>query len=196
MAQPKLDIVSIAVSKEIGDEVTASNANGNLFTAAERLSAINRARGNIYTQMLNQLGITKMIDLYPEFLGKSSLSISNSLLTKTAAIRKAIKLLYTNFLQDKLIIEAVPAEQTLDAEFNIYSKWRGTENKLVFTETENTLKILGATISSGTADVLYLKQPEDIAGYGGANADLIEPYFWLDLITAEAVINLLRKKQY
>lgn len=185
MAQPKLDIVSLAVSRRIGDQVSTSSTDGEVITAAQRLAAINRARGTLFTQLITQLGLRQFADTFPSFvLYEANVTVSP---TKDSRIHKAIKVVYNN-----IIAEEIPAEQIADAIGNQYSAWyTPTGGTLRFYEANNEIVVLGAGVGVTTATVLFIQKPIDIAGYGGANADLIEPYEWLDMITDEAVRTIL-----
>jgi len=188
MAQPKLDIIIAAVIREAGDEFAT------LFDASEVLEAINRARGTVYTEVLTAMKDPQVfMDLYPEFNGMEALSIVTNVITKTAAIRRAIKIMYPS-TNPTHIIEAVPIEQSLDAMFPAgYSKWKGTATRPVFIESTGSLSIIGITITGTVSGIVnYLKQPVNVSSGGD---DIIEPYIWIDMIVAEAVKTLYRMKQ-
>lgn len=178
MAQPKFDICSIALSKKIGDEVSSSSTNGDIWSANDRLEAINRARHWIYSEFLTRMGETQFMNLFPEFVGKKENVVISP--AKAADIRKVIKLYISS-----VIIEAVPSEAIMDAKHNSASPWFGTATKPRFAENGDAIEIIGAD-TPGTATALYLIQPVDIAGIGGANVDLIEPYNWLQHIIEKA----------
>jgi hypothetical protein len=190
MATPKFDIISIALSKVMGDEVTAATSAGNLFTQAVRENAINRARGTIFTQILMKAGLTQFIDQYPEFVSLQSLTFATPAGTVAvpAGVRKVLKIYY-----NALVAEPVPAELILDAKYNTYSKWKGTTAKPVFLQYNNILEILGFVSGTTAATGLVLNDPVDIAS-AGAN-DIIEPYTWLDMIVMEAANILLKTQQ-
>jgi hypothetical protein len=85
MAQPYLEYVTIEVSKGAGDEVAAAGTDGNSFTSAERVRGINRARKEIYTEMLKLLGIDGFKKLYPEFI-KISSSIAKTVVAESGCL--------------------------------------------------------------------------------------------------------------
>lgn len=193
MATTKLNICSIAVSRIIGDEVSEASSHGTLFTATDRLNAINRARGDVYTEMLKSMGMRQFLELYPEFVATSDITFTSSVATKPAGVRRIIKAYYNS-----VIIEVAPVEVTLDALYNSYSKWYGSATYPVIVEWSdggtNKLKIIGATISAAVS-VLYLLDLIDLTGYDSTNADMVEPYAWLNIIIQGAAQYLLNTKQ-
>lgn len=190
--QAKLNLCSIAVSKVVGDEVSLATSDGNLFSAQERLSAINRARGTVYTTLLNRLGMRGFLNLYPEFIGnKTKQSVNNIISDKGNDVRVTIKLYCKN-----IICEGIPAEQIYNAKYDEYSTWKATDKNPKFVEQGQSIMILGFTLlTTDNIDLLYLKQPVDIPAYSATDDDLIEPYIWLQAIINEAVINLFYTKQ-
>jgi hypothetical protein len=189
----KLNLCSIAVSRIIGDEVSAATTDGTLFTSTDRLNAINRARGDIYTEMLKSMGMRQFLELYPEFVATSDIAFTSSVATKPAGVRRIIKAYYSS-----TIIEVAPVEVTLDALYNSYSKWYGSATYPVMVEYSdsgtNKLKVIGATIT-GNISVLYLLDLIDLTGYDSTNADMIECYSWLNIIIQGAAQYLLNTKQ-
>lgn len=183
MAQPKLDIISIDVSRRIGDEVTSSNADGNTITAAQRLKAINDARDMLYTQKLESLGLDDFIRLYPEFVALSTyLAITSNTVTKPADCKLVLEMTCFQDVMGTKNFHSLPKHMTQknyhDALYNTFSRWKATAGKPKFAEFESTVKLV-ATVTDYTDAILnYLKQPVDIAGYGGSNADLFEPEGW------------------
>jgi hypothetical protein len=162
MATTKSNLVSIAVSKIVGDEVTSATSDGTLFTSADRLNAINRARGDVYTEMLKTLGQRQFLELYPEFVATASITFASSVANKPVGIRRIIKAYYNS-----QIIEVAPVEVTLDALYNTYSKWYSTTYPVMVEYSEsgvNKLKIIGATISASVT-VLYVLDLIDLVGH-------------------------------
>lgn len=193
VTQIKLNLCSIAVSKIIGDEVTSSSADGNLFTGLDRLEAINRARGNVYSKILNTTGISQFLAMYPEFSGTKTVTAPtlNTIPDKGADCRAIIKL----YLKS-MIAEGIPAEQKLNALYDNFSNWRATSTSPKFIEETQSVVILGVSLSAEDNIIMsYLKQPVDISGYSPTGEDLIEPYTWLGLIINEAVAYLYYTKQ-
>lgn len=68
MAQPKLNEILIDVSYKIGDGVTSASADGEIFTASDRLKSINEARIILYNDLLETLGVDDFLKIFPEFV--------------------------------------------------------------------------------------------------------------------------------
>ena len=189
----KSNLVSIAVSKIIGDEVSDATYDGVLFKSVDRLSAINRARGDIYTEMLKTLGMRQFLELYPEFIATSDIAFTSSVATKPAGVRRVLKAYYSA----PPLIEVAPVELTLDAMYNTYSKWYSATYPVMVEYSDsgtNKLKVIGATIT-GNISVLYLLDLIDLGGHDSSYADMVEPYSWLNLVIQGAVQYLLNTKQ-
>jgi hypothetical protein len=192
MATTKSNLVSIAVSKIVGDEVSAATSDGTLFTSADRLNAINRARGDVYTEMLKSMGMRQFLELYPEFVATASISFTSSVADKPAGVRRVLKAYYNS-----QIIEVAPVEVTLDAMYNTYSKWYSATYPVMVEYSDsgtNKLKIINATITASVT-VLYVLDLIDLVGHDGAYADMIECYAWLNIIIQGAAQYLLNTKQ-
>lgn len=183
MSQPKLNIVDLDVSRKYGDEVSSAGTNGNVLSAAERLGAINRARGTVFTEIFNNMGMNDFLSAYPEFL---KMGTGVSLSSLPLEIRKVIRVLHNGELY-----LPVPGIHQADALNDPFSKWSSGN---YFIQLENKVEFVGGGTPS-TATVYFARQPVDIAGFGGGNPDLIEPYTWLGLITAETVRVLLSDEQ-
>ncbi len=192
MATTKLNICSIAVSRIVGDEVSAATTEGALFSTTDRLNAINRARGDVYTEMLKTLGMRQFLELYPEFVATSSIAFTSSVADKPAGVRRVLKSYYNS-----QIIEVAPVEVTLDAMYNTYSKWYSSTYPVMVEYSDsgvNKLKIINATITDSVT-VLYLLDLIDLTGYDSTHADMVEPYSWLNIIIQGAAQYLLNTKQ-
>jgi len=192
--QYKLQICSLSLATKVADGVSAYGDNGKDFSATDRLNAINRGRGTVYTQILMKLGAQAFIAQYPEFIGiDTGFVVANR--GTYSKVRKIIKL-----ATSLLTIEPVPEEHFLDAKFNPYSKWKGTASKPRFIEYMGSsgmvVEILDSSQSPpSTVTALYLAQPVDITAIADNGADLIEPYAWLDMIVDEAMKVLLTSQQ-
>lgn len=68
MAQLKLNEILIDVSNKVGDGVSTASADGEIFTASDRLKSINEARIILYNDLLETLGIDDFIKMFPEFV--------------------------------------------------------------------------------------------------------------------------------
>jgi hypothetical protein len=186
MAQPIFDSITIAVSVIVGDEVTTSSGNGNTFSAADRLAAINKARGDIYTKLLKGMGIEEFIKQYPEFVGyEAAVTISP---TKDSRIRKVFKMYDAG--GTNLIVEAVPQRHYLSAKYDTFSKWYGSAGRPRFIEHDDEVETIG--ISQVSQTVEYLKQPVDVTQGG---SEIGEPISWRQLIIERAVEILLQSQQ-
>ncbi len=181
MAQPKLDYVSLELAAVLADAVATSSTGGDIYDAASRLKAINLGRGNVYNKILHELGEKRFMELYPEFIGKGTKTIS----PKDGDIRKVIKAYYNS-----KILEPVPPEQMYEAANITYSAHYASSTYPRFIEYDDKVELLGIGTSPSTCDISYLKQPLFIAGYGGSYPDLIEPWAWLDeiVLAAEQII--------
>jgi len=115
MPQPKLESISIALSKVVGDEVFSAYADGKTFTAADRLDAINRARQLVYVEALIQ-SQGKIALAYPELV-KSG--IKQIFPEKEPDIRIAMKVRSGN-----KVYERIPAIEYMEVRYGQYSKWK------------------------------------------------------------------------
>ena len=185
MAQPLYDSISIAVSTLVGDGVAASGTSGKVFSSNDRLVAINKARGDVYTKLLAQLGIDEFLRQYPEFIiVEASVTISP---TKDTRIRKVIKMWDT---VSSLLIEEVPHRHFLSAKYNTFSKWYGTATSPRFHESGSAVTVLGLTLTSATVE--FIRQPLDIS-HGGT--DITEPGIWRQMIAERSAEILLQTQQ-
>ena len=183
MAQPLFDSITIATSVLTGDGVTTSSGNGKVFSASMRLVAVNKARGDVYTKLLAQLGIDEFLRQYPEFVGyEAAMTISP---TKDVRIRKAFKLYSGTY-----ILEEVPKRHYLSSKYDTYSKWYGTATRPRFIEHDAAIETIGITAT--TAHVEYLKQPVDVTQGG---SEIGEPPSWRQMIAERAAEILLQTQQ-
>lgn len=189
MAQDKLIVIGLAVARNIGDEVSTYTTDGVTFTAAQRLAAINLARGEVYTMILNQLGLDNFIKLYPEWLlyDTSAKTFTNNIASLPAACRKLLKVYVTTLSK---MANPVPEMHTLDALNNAYSKWKGSTSRPYFVVYGSNIRLLTGATSTYSGELFYLKQPEHDA-YG--STDIPDPWAWLNMIIDKAT-EILQKR--
>lgn len=202
MPQPNLEYISLAIAKKIGDEVLNMSAdmNGNLFTSAQRLNAINGARQNIYDATYNTLNPENFGEMYPEFIRESSdLPIINNI----GSIPDDTKYIYsvrirTTDVSDEITnpskeAKKIPKELSYEAQYDTYSVFKADANNYKYIEQNTQLKILGSTITNGLLNLIYLADitPVEL----GDDADIPDPYSWRQKTIDEATRILLTDQQ-
>lgn len=186
MPQDKLNIISINLSKFIGDEVSQPNLDGVSYSAKTRLDFINSARFFLYNKSITELGLDNFCKMFPEFVGFEEKVIFPN---KDLDIRTTLKL----FNDDKIITKIPPFAYT-DGKYNPFSSWYGTEEHPFFAEHDNFIELIGIN-QLNECMIEYVKQPTSINGYGGNYPDLIEPFIWTTEITNIAYSLILKSQQ-
>lgn len=195
MAQLKLERIDKGVSRLIGDTVATAGTDGNIFSAAIRLEAINRARLQVYDERLAALGIDEFIKAYPELLKITDLIIRSYPSPSYAKPADCKKVFEVTLYDDSDVFVAQPKEMLSslyqDAVNNTYSSWKATSVKdWKFAEFANEVMILASGEDHDKAKLNILTAISD-AVMGGANTDIVEPSLWIEgIIEAAAEIIL------
>jgi len=171
MAQPKYERCSIALSLYLGDQVTSAANNGLLYSAQERLHALNLARQRVFLQLLG-MGESILTDLFPEYL-----AVAHKRLSPKDLDVKSVYRIYGN----ATLFYPTPEVQAMDAESNPYSVWHFSRHNS-FTEFSDKIQVNGMQ-SLTYALMQYLRQPTFIE-VGGA--DFFEPEILEETIIREA----------
>lgn len=190
MPQPKLEYISIALSDDIGDSVTSLSANGEDYSAAQRLEAINAGRSIVFSTKLALYkdDMVSFVTHYSEFLETVNLSVTSGAVAKEGKYRMVISM---GSSTGKIITRLTP-DKYYDAIHNPESNYAPTEDDPKYFETLTSIKILGTTISGEeTVDINFLTDPVD-ATIGGA--DIIEPLSWRWEIIEAAYTHIKNKK--
>lgn len=205
MPQPKLEYITLAVSKKIGDEVSVATVNGNLFTSLQRITAINGARQNILNAIYTQLQPEVMARNYEEYVKQSSgLAIAANIFTLPAGVKYILSVRFVITGRDEpedpdspnttpKIATRVPAGKQDDAKYNIYSPYRADTLEHKYIDKNGTVEILGSTNLNGTATIMYIT--DSIPVVLGASEDIPDPYSLQQAIIDEATKILLTDQQ-
>lgn len=192
MAQPKLELLSLEVSKKAGDQVTVATADGKDFTSQQRLRAIHDARKSLFFTVFNQMKLKDFTMIYPEFtkeITNQSINAGNNFIFSVPDdFRVDIAMKVTTddiaYTESKRFVAEAEYESTLDP----YSVFKASVNCVRHVVRDNKIKVFGLT---GTyfADLLYLSEPVDIEL--GAAEDINDPDIWIPQIKEIAYKNLL-----
>ena len=198
MPTPKLDLLSVEVSKKAGDEVSVATADGNDFTSQQRLRAIHDARKSIYFSVFNQMKLKDFVAVYPEYIKEAVeqtivevSGIYSFALPADFRIDLAMKVISnaanSEYVESKRFVAEAEYESTLD----IYSVFKANENNIKHVVRDNKVIVFGISDRIGTfkADLLYLSEPVDIEH--GTTEDIKEPDIWIPQIKEIAYKNLL-----
>jgi len=198
MAQPKLDAISVKLSKRIGDEVSSASADGvGGISAAMRLEAINDARNTLYLSRLMDFGIDKFIEIFPEFVQSVVLSCDVSLKFPLDNFIKAVLAaeLHRDVAGGIHLLNFIDAKHFLDAAKNPYSTFKPSSTYEVYSVFDNALHVLPVPATDDdTLTSMCVIQPIAVV-QGGANADIFEPENWVNDITMAAFKVLLTNLQ-
>lgn len=166
MAQPKLEYITLAVSKKIGDEVDTASADGELKSSLQRIDAINNARSLIYNELYNQIKAEKFAEQYREFLKESAgIDIEDNKGDKPANVKYICGMVFvidpeTDFADSQTTVyepKKIDPDVYYEAKYDTYSSFKADANNLLFTDTNSELEILGITVADGTAKIMYLE---------------------------------------
>lgn len=192
MAQPKLELLSLEVSKKAGDQVTVATADGKDFTSQQRLRAIHDARKSLFFTVFNQMKLKDFTMIYPEFtkeITNQSINAGNNFIFSVpddfrVDIAMKVTTDETAYTESKRFVAEAEYESTLDP----YSVFKASVNCVRHVVRDNKIKVFGLT---GTyfADLLYLSEPVDIEL--GAAEDINDPDIWIPQIKEIAYKNLL-----
>ena len=159
MAQPKLELLSLEVSKKAGDQVTVATADGKDFTSQQRLRAIHDARKSLFFTVFNQMKLKDFTMIYPEFtkeITNQSINTGNNFIFSVPddfRVDIAMKVTKddTAYTESKRFVAEAEYESTLDP----YSVFKASVNCVRHVVRDNKIKVFGLT---GTyfADLLYL----------------------------------------
>lgn len=204
MAQPKLDRLLIDVASAVGDSVATAGAAGKIYSGADRLTAINKAREAVYDAYIESLqGIDNFIATFPEWV---KVVTTFTLSPKPGYVKKILKMHHTNG-GTQVIINPLPPEMYLDALYNsTYSSWGATAAEWYFMEHKNNVDTEIVTILTNTG--LYggasvttgqvVLQPVDALHdtiSGGTNDDIPDPVIWHERTVKAAVDKLQNEMQ-
>jgi len=92
MATPRLNQLSIDLSKLLNDEVGVATANGEEFTASQRLLALNRAEGQFISKAVADQDNETLEKTFNEMLGSASLGSGVSPSTSITNSAKTLRL--------------------------------------------------------------------------------------------------------
>ena len=187
MAQPRLEVLSIQLSRELGDSVAAIATAGDTYTAEMRIEAINRGRQTVYTKMLTayQGNHAAFGHDYPELVTES---IGITLTTNRGTNPTDMRFPFSVYLRaSNPSLNAICHELDLDkyheGRYNSYSKFYPSATNMKYFPHDTYIEIYGTTITTGVIDVLYLKNITDAVLAG---ADIIDPLNWFDQIIKES----------
>lgn len=187
MAQPKLDAISVKLSKKIGDEVSSASADGaGGITAAMRLTFINDARNALYFERLLKLGISGFMQLFPEFvqskvlLGEDSYVLSSDIKLVLSAS------LYVDDPGVSHILNEVEPVKYQEASLNPFSTYLTNDSYKLYSVFDNRMNLLPNVVSEfDSITAICLMQPVAVV-QGGSNPDIFEPDNWIPDITEAA----------
>lgn len=203
MAQPKLEYISLAVARLVGDEILnmTASSDGNTYTATQRINAINSARQNIYLALLSQLqSEEKFAEEYPEFVKESSrLDVTSNV----AEIPDNAKYILSAKIKAGRVGDAegddykpagsLPKGSYYESKYNENSPYHPIEGDYKYFENGNSVIFLGTPFSDSSARFIYL---EDIVpvSLGGAD-DIPDPFSWRQKTIDEAARILTADEQ-
>lgn len=204
MAQPKLELISKAIAKKAGDEVSAIGTNGELFSAEQRLQAINDARGALYFDILNQIGIEQFINTYKTFIKITPSDTPIVLLgeddfigTLPSNCRQLIGVELIDDTDNKVYeAKAIPPSGYVEFKTNEYSPFKADAKNVKFMEFNNTFRVFGLPNDSYRAFLVYLENiiPATIGGN-----DISDPDEWrqktIDLAYLQLLTDVQRRQQ-
>lgn len=196
MAQPKLDQISIKLSKRIGDEVSSAASDGaGGITAAMRLDAINDARDTLYLQRLLQLGLDGFQDMFPEFVKSVFLYGEDDYVLEDFIKKVLSAVLFVDETGISHILNFVDPDKYQEASLNPFSTYVTNSSYKVYSVFDNKIKLLPNVVDEDdNIQAVCLIQPVGVA-QGGANPDIFEPVNWINDITEGAYKVLLANLQ-
>ena len=187
MAQPRLEVLSIQLSRELGDSVAAIGTAGDTYTAEMRIEAINRGTQTVYTKMLAayQGNHAAFSHDYPEYITES---IGITLTTNRGTNPTDMRFPFSVYLRASnpslsTICHELDADKYHESRYNAFSKFYPSTTNMKYFPHDTYIEIYGTTITTGVIDVLYLKNITDAVLAG---ADIIDPLNWFDQIIKES----------
>jgi hypothetical protein len=194
----KLNRISIEISVNSADPVTSATADGYVFTAAERLAAINAARQEIYRQQLETMGPYKMAITYPEYQQQTYITINSGQYPKPSDCKKVLNCIRQASGAAEERTREVTAENELQAKLNTYSGYYSKPGSWAWIERNTTIEIINELpadmIPNNRLKITYLGYINIINNYNGAE-DIKEIETLIPAIKALATEYLLQMIQ-
>ena len=203
MPQPKLEYISIAVARIVGDEILnmTASSDGNSYTATQRINAINSARQNLYLALLEKSGEEMFANLYQEFVRESpQTDITNNVAVVPDSAKFVLSVKFkpgreadNDLTDDYIEATSVPREKFYKATYNVYSPYRATEDDYKYYEVSNVIVILGMSLVSASMRIIYLE--DCIPVTLGVGDDIPDPDSWRQKTIDEAARILTADEQ-
>lgn len=173
MPTPRLNQLSKDLSALLNDEVAVHTANGEEFSASQRLLALNRAEGQFISKAVAEQDIESLERNFNELLQPFSIGASSPGISSPSGSAKVISMRSSTSLMIPVlatewmaIFTAYNEESSADYGTSPQFRWSEFGKKLYWTPSPVTI----------TLDGIYLKDHVDLT-YDGANDFLIPARF-------------------
>lgn len=198
MTTSKLNNLSLEISVNAADPVTDATAEGNVFTADDRLNAINAARQEIYRQQLEAMGPYKFANSYPEYQQQTYITINAGQYAKPNDCKKVLNCARQASGASEERTREVTAENELQARLNTYSGYYSKAGSWAWIERKDNIEIINElpadAIPNNRLRITYLAYVNIITSYNGTE-DIKEHETLLPAIKALATEYLLQMIQ-
>jgi hypothetical protein len=184
MATPILDSLHTQLAILVGDEVASASTAGKVYSVADRLNAINQARGKLFNTILTQIGIEKFSELYKEYAKESSaLTLTTSAVAKPTNCRYIIACILTRTSTNAgdYDVKKIPEITFYEFVTDLYSNFQSSASEYKYRLSNSVITIYGerstgisfATVA-GTIKVSYIEDPLDLS----TDLDYYDPPQW------------------